>query len=199
MDPLGKKELLSFYNTHLRDFGDSPQAVRWTREGQLRRYETLLKISEGLHGKSILDFGCGKGDFYGFIKEREISVDYCGMDVNENLTELAKRKYPKAEFISVDIEEEEIGQRFDIIFVCGVFNLRIAGIEDSMRELLKRLFGLCKECLHINFLTYYVPQRSVELFYVKPEDILQFAITELSRAVILRHEREDIYLSIYKT
>jgi 2-polyprenyl-3-methyl-5-hydroxy-6-metoxy-1,4-benzoquinol methylase len=74
MDPLGKKELLSFYGRHLRDFGDSPQAVRWTPEGQIRRYETLLSITGDLSGKTILDFGCGKGDLFGFLKDKGISI-----------------------------------------------------------------------------------------------------------------------------
>ena len=198
MDPLGKKELLSFYDRHLKDFGDSPQAVRWTPEGQLRRYETFLQIAGDLSGKRVLDFGCGKGDFYGFIKGKAISVNYCGVDINENLIALAKRKYPEAEFIPMDIDEAEIGQRFDVIFVCGVFNLRIADVEESMKDILKRLFALCRESLHINFLTYYVPQRNVELFYVKPEEILRFSVTEFSRTVTLRHMQEDIYLSIYR-
>ena len=197
MDPLGKKELLCFYDRHLKDFGDSPQAVRWTPEGQLRRYETFLQITGDFSGKRVLDFGCGKGDFYGFIKGKGIPVNYCGIDINENLIALAKRKYPEAEFIHMDIEEAEIGQRFDIIFVCGVFNLRIAGIEESMKYVLKKLFTLCRESLHINFLTYYVPQRNVELFYVRPEEILCFSVTEFSRNVTLRHMQEDIYLSIY--
>jgi 2-polyprenyl-3-methyl-5-hydroxy-6-metoxy-1,4-benzoquinol methylase len=199
MDPLGKKELLDFYNRHLKDFGDSPQAVRWTPEGQLRRYETLIKIAGDFSGKKILDFGCGKGDFYGYMRAKGIPVHYCGIDVNENLIELARRKYPEAEFIALDIDETELNRDFDIIFVCGVFNLRIAGIEESMKDVLKKLFSLCREALHINLLTYYTPQRSVELFYVKPEEILQFAITELSRSVTLLHTKEDIFLSVYRT
>jgi len=198
MDPLGKKELLYFYNRHLKDFGDAPQAVRWTPEGQRRRYETLLKIAGDFSGKKILDFGCGKGDLYEFIKERDISINYCGIDVNENLIKLAKSKYPETEFIAVDLEESEFERVFDVIFICGVFNLRIAGIEESMKNVLKKLFRLCKEALHVNFLSYYIAQRNVELFYVKPEEIMKFAITELSRSVTLRHEKEDIFLSVYK-
>jgi SAM-dependent methyltransferase len=199
MDPLGKKELLYFYNRHLKDFGDAPQAVRWTREGQLRRYEILLEIAGNLSGKRILDFGCGKGDLYGFIKEKGITINYCGIDINENLLELAKSKYPEAEFILIDIEEKEFERDFDIIFLCGVFNLRVGGIEESMKNVLKKLFRLCREALHVNLLTYYVAQRSVELFYVKPEEILHFAITELSRTASLMHVREDIFLSVYRT
>ena len=198
MDPLGKKELLCFYDRHLKDFGDSPQAVRWTAEGQLRRYDALLQISGDLAGKRVLDFGCGKGDFYGFMKEKGISLNYCGIDINENLIALAKRKYPEAEFISMDLEEAEIGRMFDVIFICGVFNLRVAGVEDSMKDVLRKLFRLCTGSLHMNLLTYYIPQRSVELFYVKPEEILRLAVSELSKSVTLRHMGEDIFLSLYR-
>lgn len=198
MDPLGKKELLAFYDRHLRDFGDRPEAVRWTPEGQQRRYRTMVGITGDFAGKKVLDFGCGKGDFYGFMRDKGLSFTYCGVDINEHLIELAKSKYPEAEFIAMDIDEAKLAREFDIIFVCGVFNLRIAGIEDCMKTVLKKLFHLCRESLHVNFLTYHVPQRSIELFYVKPEEILAFAVGELSGNVTLRHHNEDIYLSIYR-
>ena len=168
MDPLGKQELLHFYNRHLRDFGDSPQAVRWTPGGQLRRYLSLITIAGDLSNKKVLDFGCGKGDFWGFLKEKDIFVEYCGIDINDNLIKLAQENYPEAEFIAVDIDETEFNREFDIVFICGVFNLRVAGIEESMKSISKKLFTLCKEVLHINLLTNYIPQRDIELFYVKP-------------------------------
>jgi SAM-dependent methyltransferase len=198
MDPLGKRELLNFFNRHLRDFGDTPQAVRWTPEGQLKRYKTFLTVTGDLSDKTVLDFGCGKGDFYGFLRDNGISVAYCGIDVNDNLIELARRKYPQVKFMAVDIEEEVFNLRFDVVIAIGVFNLRIAGIEESTRHALKKLFRLCRESLHANFLTYYVPRRNVELFYVKPEEILPFAITELSSTVTVRNIQEDVFLSVYK-
>jgi 2-polyprenyl-3-methyl-5-hydroxy-6-metoxy-1,4-benzoquinol methylase len=198
MDHLGKKELLHFYNRHLKDFGDSPRAIRWTPEGQLRRYISLITIAGDFSGKKVLDFGCGKGDFLGFMKEKDIFAEYCGIDINENLIKLAQKNHPEAEFIAVDIDENEFNREFDIVFICGVFNLRVAGIEESMKNILKKLFTLCREVLYINLLTYYIPQRDIELFYVKPEEILQFVITELSRSVTLMHTKEDILLSIYK-
>lgn len=197
MDPLGKKELLDFFDRHLKDFGDTPQAVRWTPEGQLRRYETLLQIAGDISQKTILDFGCGKGDFYGFLKGRGIQTDYCGIDINNRLIELAVHKYPEAEFIATDIDEVRFEREFDVVFVCGVFNLRVAGIKESMQEELKKLFRISREALHVNLLTFYTPSRSVELYYVKPEKILEFAVRELSASVTLRHSREDIFLSVY--
>ncbi len=200
MDTLGKKELINFYNMHLKHFGDRPQAVRWTPEGQIRRYETFLEIIGDCNGKTILDFGCGKGDFYGFLNEKKVSVSYCGIDINENLISFANNKYKesKAEFISIDIDEIEFTKEFDIIIVCGVFNLRIAGIEELVTHTLKKLFSICKESLHACFLTDFTPYKDFELFYVKPGDLLNFVIREISKHVILRHINEDVFLSIYK-
>ncbi len=158
----------------------------------------MLTVMGDMAGKHLLDFGCGKGDFFGFLMERGIPVSYCGIDVNENLVELARRKYPAARFLAVDIEESDLPSRFDIVFAIGVFNLRIAGIQDTVNHVMKKLFGLCRESLHVHFLTYYVPRRSVELFYVKPEELIAFAIREISPNITLRHAQEDIYLSVYK-
>ncbi len=197
MDPLGKQELINFYNRHLKHFGDAPQAIRWTPEGQLRRYTAFLKATGDLSGKAVLDFGCGKGDFCGFLKDSGISASYCGIDVNENLITLARQKYPLAQFMVIDIDEEPLDLCFDVVVAIGVFNYRIAGIEESAKHILKKLFSLCRESLHANFLTYHIPRRSVELFYVKPEELLTFAMTELSPSLTLRHSGEDIYLSVY--
>jgi SAM-dependent methyltransferase len=199
MDPLGKKELLDSYTRHLKDFGDTPQAVRWTPAGQLRRFITLLRIAGDISGKNILDFGCGKGDLYGFMKEKGSSLRYSGVDINKHFIELARSKYPEAEFIVMDIEETDFNRYFDIIFICGVFNCRIAGIEESMKDILRKLFSSCTEALHVNLLTSHVSRKSVELFYVKPDEILNFAITELSRSVSLLHTKEDIFLSVYRS
>jgi len=148
-------------------------------------------------GNRVLDFGCGKGDFCGFLKEKGVSTDYCGIDINDALISTAKTKYPVDEFIALDIDENAFNRTFDIVFVCGVFNLRIAGIGDSMKTILKNLFPRCRIALHVNLLTYYVPQRNVELFYVKPEEMMEFVIREISGSVTLRHLEEDIFLSIY--
>jgi len=195
MDDLSKEYVISVFDKNLQLHGDRPEAVGWSAEGERLHYQSLLDIGKIDHAK-ILDFGCGKGDFYGFLKERRCLPSYCGIDVNANLIALAKSKYPEAEFITLDIDEDDFKRQFDVIVACGVFNLRIAGIEESSRHILKKLFGLCREAMHINFLAYDTPQRSVELFYVKPEEMRKFAANELSPSVTLTYDQEDIFLSV---
>jgi SAM-dependent methyltransferase len=201
VDPYGKRELLSFYDRHLRDHGDRPQAVRWTPEGQRRRYEAFLEVAGDLDGKSLLDFGCGKGDFLGFLRERGVACAYCGVDVNPGLIALAEAKFPGTEFLALDIEEQPFERRFDVVVACGVFNLRIGGIGASIPGLLRRLYGLAETALHANFLSARTGRQDVELHYADPVELLGFALSELSPRVVLRHGLVpgDFFLSVCRT
>lgn len=198
MDPLGKRELLQFYDRHLQRFGDSPQSLRWTAGGQLRRYEALLAVAGDLSEKSVLDFGCGKGDLRDFLRERAPGVRYCGIDINENLIELAREKHPYADFLALDIEETPPDRSFDTVLICGVFNLRIAGIAESLERCLKILFPLCRDALHLNVPSARTPHKGADMFYADPAELLAFARRELSPGSTLREDlvEGEIFLSV---
>ena len=70
----------------------------------------------------------------------------------------------------------------------------------SLRETVKILFGLCRESLHVNFLSARTPRQDVELFYVDPVDLLSFALNDLSPRVTLRHGLvpDDVFLSVHR-
>lgn len=200
MDELSKEYVLSFFNKTLEIHGDRPEALRWTEKGQIRHYETILAVAHDISGSKILDFGCGKGDFYGYLKSRAIDVNYTGIDINENLILLAKKNYPDCRFLCLDILKENLEEEFDYIFVCGVFNLRFQGIEQTIKEVLKKLFKICRKSLAFNAISAYMPQKEYAISYIYPEDIVRFAITELSPYVCLRHDQMafDFNLFIYK-
>ncbi len=200
MDPYGKRELLDFFGLHLRLHGDTPQAVRWTAAGQLRRFEAFLAVCGGLEGKSVLDFGCGKGDLYGFLRARGIACAYTGVDLHPGLVALAGSKYPQAQFAVRDIEEQPFDRAFDVVIACGVFNLRVGGIGESLEAILPLLFGCARETLHADFLTARAPHHDVELHYVDPGRLLCFARERLSPRVVLREDLvpEGLLLSVYR-
>jgi SAM-dependent methyltransferase len=200
MDDLTKEYLISFYGKNLLIHGDRPEALRWTAHGQAMRYGLMLEIAKDLKGKKILDYGCGKGDFYAFLKEKNIDVDYTGFDINAELIELAKRKYPECKFSVFDIEEEDLKEDFDYIFLCGVFNNRVEGIEDTIRNVLIRLFGHVREGLSFNGLSSHNPEKDTELNYLSPEEMLSFAVKNLSPYVSFRLDRipHDFTMFVYR-
>ncbi len=199
MDPYSKEQLLSFYNLHYKKFGERPEALRWTPQGQLRRYYTFLEIAPDLNNRKILDYGCGMGDFYKFLKRRGISVNYTGIDINGNFINVAKKKYPECLFKVTSIDEGPLDEYYDYIFICGVFNLRVPGVQDDLRNALVTLFKNCNKGLALNALSSHTPVKDAELNYTSPEDTVKFAIENLSPSVVLRHDRipNDFTLFIY--
>lgn len=199
MDPYSKDQILSFYNFHLRKFGDRPEALRWTPQGQLKRYHAFLDIAPDLNNATVLDYGCGTGDLYKFLKRRGVTVKYTGVDINENFINLAKNKYPECTFKVMSIDEEELEGFYDYIFICGVFNLRVPGVQDDLRNALVTLFKHCNKALALNALSSHAPVKDVELSYTSPEEMVKFAIENLSPSVALRHDRiqNDFTLFVY--
>ena len=189
MDELAREYVISFYDRTLRFFGDRPESLRWTQEGQQAHYEAMLDIAPKVGGKKILDFGCGKGDFYHFLREKNIHVDYTGVDINANLIALARQKFPGARFGVCDIEQDTLNEEFDYIFLCGVFNLKVQGIDDLIRFTLNKLFPCCRIGLAFNALSSHAPQKASELHYPSPEELLRFALENLSPFVVMRYDR----------
>lgn len=200
MDPYSKEHLLSFYNFHLKQFGDRPEALRWTPQGQLKRYHCLAEIAPDLNNASILDYGCGTGDFYRFLKRRGFNnVQYTGVDINENFIELARKKYPECTFNVLDGPEDHVEGFFDYIVICGVFNLRVPGVADDLKEALVMLFKHCNKGLALNALSSHTPIKDPELNYTSPEEMVKFTLENLSPYFALRHDRvqDDFTLYIY--
>jgi SAM-dependent methyltransferase len=203
MDPFSKEQLLSFYNFHLRKFGDRPEALRWTPQGQLRRYHMLADIAppSELNNSTVLDYGCGTGDFYRFLKRRGINVKYTGVDINENFIELAKKKYPECTFRVMCADDDALEGFYDYIFICGVFNLQVPGVEDDLRNGLVTLFKHCNKGLALNALSSHTPVKDPELHFTSPEEMVKFSLENLSPSVALRHDRipNDFTLFVYTT
>ncbi len=201
MDDYSKETLLSFYNFHLKKFGDRPEALRWTPQGQLKRYQMLADIAppDHLKNSTVLDYGCGTGDFYRFLKRRGINVSYTGVDINENFIRLAREKYPDCTFKVMNADDDEFDRFYDYIFICGVFNLSVPGVADDMKNALSKLFQHCNKGLALSALSSHTPVKDPELHFTSPEGILKFALEQLSPCVALRHDRiqNDFMLYVY--
>jgi len=199
MDELSKEYVVSVFDTKLMLHGDRPEAVGLSAKGQMLRHHSMLDIGEITNSK-ILDFGCGKGDFYKFLKYNGINVKYSGFDINEKLIGLARQKYPDADFRVFDIDRDTLDENFDFIFLCGVFNLQIEGIDEMIKRTLTKLFRHCRTALAFNALSICEPEKDFELHYTDPEDLSDFAVRNLSPHVSLIQDRipHDFTMFVYR-
>ncbi|KJR43543.1 methyltransferase type 12 [Candidatus Magnetoovum chiemensis] len=99
-----------------------------------------------------------------------------------------------------DIESSDLSESFDYIFICGVFNLKVQGLEDTIRITLKKLFKSCTKALAFNALSAYNPNKDYEYNYIYPDEIFSFTVKNLSPYIVLRHDKlyYDFVMFIYK-
>jgi len=86
-----------FYGYFLRHNQDDG----WGDTDKYGNFKLLTDIvdysNKPLAGTSVLDVGCGTGDLYNYLIQRQIS-DYIGIDIYHMSVEYAAMKYPKGHF-----------------------------------------------------------------------------------------------------
>jgi SAM-dependent methyltransferase len=178
-------DLAKHYRDLLLKHGDSPEASQYSsRETQEKRFEILLQIGN-LEGKKILDFGCGTGHLATYIKQKGINVIYTGVDIVEDLFEVARQKHPEHVFCKFsDIADK----KFDYVLISGVFNNKVDDNRDFYQRTIKQCFSMVLEGLAFNMMSYYVEFYDPDLFYEKPEFVFEFLKKNVSPYITLRND-----------
>ncbi len=137
------KKILSFYNRHIDEHGSGPNAVGWNdTQSQEARFVALCKVGD-LDNSSILDVGCGLGDFYKYLADRYKGIDYTGIDINPRYIALAKQRYPDANFEVTDFSEYADGP-FDFVVASGTFAVKIPNYKEVYFGQIKKMFAIAR-------------------------------------------------------
>jgi SAM-dependent methyltransferase len=199
MDSNEKAALLKRYSDRLTQHGATDAALGWTKSKQRLRYYILLEYwlsQPSLAPLRVLDFGCGFGDFYGYARERGVELEYTGLDINDDLIEVARQRYPEARFLCLDLFEQPLAESFDIVVSCGVHNYRLA----DPRAFIERSFELFDRIstigFAVNFLSNRVTFQNAENSYSAPEEILNLGLRHSPR-VSLRHDYMPFEFTIF--
>lgn len=176
------------YKNLLLKFGDGAESAQYSSKiTQERRFEMLMKIAD-LEGANILDFGCGSASFAAYLMEKNVNFKYTGVDNVEEFFDVARKKSPDESRFGL-LEEFE-HEKFDYIFVSGVFNNKRRDNRAFYQSTLKTLFGMCLKGVAFNMMSTYVDYRDEGLFYESPEKAFSFVKKELTPYVLLRHDYE---------
>lgn len=138
---------------------------------------------------SVLDIGCGMGDFYRYLCNNKISCNYNGYDIMEEYIGFCKTNYTGCNFEVRNVLENGINGTYDNIILSQVLNNRYQKSDNVqvMQQMITTCFEHANIAISIDMMSDYVDFRSGELFYYSPEKIFSFAKT-LTKRVILRHD-----------
>jgi len=143
-----------------------------SEEAQHLRFDALLN-KVGLNGKKLLDVGCGTGNLLEYIRSKGINVKYTGVDILEQMIDIAQKKKLGADFIKADIFRENIfkDSSFDVIYTSGIFNLNLGNNRDFLKSALELFFRLSKETVVFNLLHTASPDREDKYCYFHPDEV----------------------------
>ena len=188
------------YTKLANKYGDSYLSLNWgSREGQHLRFEILSEI-DNLNGARILDVGCGLGDFAGYLSNSGISADYTGIDITEDLIEIAKKKHPDFNFLVGSISDESIfsNNQFDYVFASGIFATYANNGDEWLKKCLARMWDIAKKGIAFNTLSAWASDKEEGEYYAEPVWLLNVA-RELSPWVIMRHDYHPRDVALYIT
>lgn len=194
-----KLETLRRYNERLAQFGYSEEALGWSRNKNDLRYMALIsEWADELDNSKVGDFGCGFGDFYGFLKKEGKQVQYTGIDINSNLVQMGQKYYPDASFWVGDIVKDNYLENFDFIFSSGVFNHKLNHDDEYrfIRENLEKINELSNKGFAINFLSDKVDYQLEHTFHSNPGKILDI-VYRYSNHVVLRNDYMPFEFTVY--
>lgn len=152
MKPEQRKRIVDRHRDSLTRHGYHPRALYWSsREIQEVRFEVLAGI--GIQsGDSLLDVGCGFGDFKRWFERLGGDVVYTGLDLSPDLLAEAQHRHPDASFVSGDIFDLEAGIRFDWVILSGALNEQLHDDGEYARRVIVRMYALCRKGAAFNLL-----------------------------------------------
>jgi SAM-dependent methyltransferase len=179
-----------YYRSLFVEHGNSPNALGWHKGNQFLRFHQLTHLWN-LNNSSILDVGCGFGDFNKYLQSvGVVDYNYLGIDLMNDFVNVAKEQYPQnnIDFIAGDFLSSSIDTQIDYSIASGTFNYRIEGVDcyDYVYENMKKMFEVSSKAIAVDFLTDRVDYFHEHNFNYSPIKILEIAYS-LSKRVVLNN------------
>lgn len=188
--------IAEFYNELCRSFEHSWQAAGW--ESQDNQYVNFLLLESIISpNSSVLDVGCGQGDLYSKIKNK--NVKYQGWDISDLMIEKAKSKHPKVSFLNKDFFEDS-SEKFDCVVAAGAFSFKVEDQYSYIEKAIRLCVDRCNSAAAITMTSELADVKYEEpLFYYSPVKILEISLS-ITPYVILNTSSlpNEMVLFLYK-
>jgi len=111
---------------------------------------------------SVLDIGCGKGEFISFFSKRFPNTrlePYIGIDIVPQFLDLAQRQYSGFEFKLDNFLRPDFGggEKFELVIALGVLVTRVRCYDEYLEFFINRMVGFSSKYVAFNVVTDVLP------------------------------------------
>ncbi|WP_027183765.1 class I SAM-dependent methyltransferase [Desulfovibrio inopinatus] len=181
------KELVSFYDSYLKVYGDTALGAAWPSEtDRTLRFrigcELILQFSGG-NDVTVCDLGCGTGEFYSYILQESIpGISYIGVDASDKALRYARQKFSDVRFLHLDplncLENELKSINCDFVFANGLFTVKntanYAIMWMFMTTILEKIWPRVRRGIIFNVMSKIVDWERDDLFHVSYDELARY-------------------------
>ena len=178
-------------------YGLSYRTLDWgSQQSQQLRFKILSEIAP-LEGTSILDVGCGLCDFYQYLLNQGINVDYHGIDITPNMVKKAQQRFPDADIELKNIVSSSDSQNYDYVVASGIFYLLPS--TRHVEDIIKAMFSVARLGVAFNSLSDWGGDVEEGELVLTPEKTVSYC-KNMTKLISLRHEYmpHDFTMFLYK-
>lgn len=127
-------------------------SLGWSDPAKQRSRFSVLSDIGDLCGHSVLDLGCGYGDFKAYLDELYSQITYVGIDLIPTYIEYANQHFShdaNATFINGDFSKIDL-PRSDYIFASGSFSLNFSNYRNYLIFMIRRMYAACNYGIGLN-------------------------------------------------
>ncbi len=181
----------SYYASRLAQHGATAQGVDWNgAESHERRHAQFLRLLAGHPEASVLDLGCGFGDFLRFLRAAGHRGRFIGYDVAPGMIEKARELHGEG-----GDRQWHVGaapeQTADFAVASGIFNVKGDISEAQWRSYVHDTIGILAAASRRGFgfnvlsLSSDPERRRPQLYYADPVALLGHCLSQYGRSVAL--------------
>jgi SAM-dependent methyltransferase len=181
----------SYYASRLTQHGATPEGVDWNgTESHQRRHTQFLRLLAGHAETSVIDLGCGFGDFLRFLRAAGHGGRFIGYDVAPGMIEKARELHGEGSDREWHVGAQP-AEAADFAIASGIFNVR-GDIPDEdwrtyVHDTIDVLAGASRRGFAFNILSLSSDpdRRRPNLHYADPAAMLGHCLSRYGRSVAL--------------
>lgn len=185
------EQVAAHYTATLREHGTTSRGVDWNDiHSHELRHRQFLRLLEGAHDTSLIDLGCGFGDFLRFLRRAGHRGRFVGYDIAPSMIEKARELHGEG-----DDRQWRVGstpsETADFVVASGIFNVKGDIPAASWSSYVLQTIDVLARTGRLGFgfnvlsMSSDPDRRRSDLYYAEPAEMLSHCLSRYGRSVAL--------------